>query len=106
MFRVGQRVVCVKTGRFVVKGRIYVIDAINECPCGAVSLKLVGIVNTPGRAGTHCCCGRVICKHHKYTRSSFFRPIQDQSVSFELSLELLESIVEERPEHINEPEPA
>lgn len=99
-------VVCVKSGLMVKKGLVYVISDVHKCVCGVVSLGIVGVGNFPGCVGTKCWCLREVSATDKYTDSALFRPIQSSSVSAKLATELLESIVEERPEHVNEPEPA
>lgn len=99
-FRVGQRVVCVD-GRWACL-----------CGCGLNGFgpKKEEVVTCDGDDPTH--SGYVYLREYSTTiggkRASFdarqFRPIIEQSLTAELAEKLTESIVEERPEHVNEPQ--
>lgn len=117
-FKIGQKVVCVDSEDYlpIIVGRTYVITKSYRDSCGC-ELVTVGILDlgmkSPafawvGQTGRCARCGSVGVLISPGNRewpfsSHRFRPIQEQSVSAKLAQEHVERIVEERPEHINEP---
>ena len=113
-FRVGQRVVCVKPHPYgwLIKGNVYTVTGVGSTSCCKIPYITVGIIDTKLRElpiGDSVTCGgcyKIFVKTtHEWRIGQFrFRPIQEQSVSAELATELLERLVQEKPEHVNEPE--
>lgn len=114
-FRVGQKVVCVKTHSrgFVVAGNQYTITGVFDL-CGCEEYVTVGVAGyyddgSRYKIGWRAHCSR--CKipwrtptMEKLISSTLFRPLIED-LTAELARKEAERIVIERPDLINEPEP-
>lgn len=108
MFRVGQKVVCVNKDpeHPLVVGRIYTITGCyNTCKCG--ELVTVGIIGSTRVGGISQCptCDTISVDPTDEWRflASRFRAIVED-LTADLARKENDRLVEERPEHINEPE--
>ncbi len=114
--RTGQKVVCVKTHSkgLVVKGRHYTITGVfSPCACGPlVSVGINGFYDTgmPLSVGRIARCPKCYQIHHTPSEEALLSPMLFRPIIEDLTAELAnkeaERIVIERPEHINEPQPA
>ncbi len=114
--RTGQKVVCVKTHSkgLVVKCSHYTITGVFE-PCACGPLVTVGpqAASTTGERvliGERTVCSNCLVEHDNPTNEHLFHPSLFQPIIEDLTADLArkeaERIVIERPEHINEPQPA
>jgi len=114
--RTGQEVVCVETHStgLVVRGRHYTLTGIFEtCACGPLVTIGLQAVSTTGERiliGERTTCFDCLVEHRNPTNEhrfhpSLFRPIIE-NLTADLARKEAERIVIERPEHINEPQPA
>ena len=80
-----------------IRNKVVTIEAVSSCcTFHLVAVRVNGIQ-------TKCIsCGRQT--GGEFYMAKFFRPIKHDSIGSKLATELLESLVEERPEHVNEPE--
>lgn len=94
MFRIGQKVVCVKSHSlsFVIKGRIYEIKGFDTCRCKSenISLLLKGV----GNINTGCRQCRYIHREGTAICSTLFAPL-DESFADEVLKNIAEQIEEE-----------
>lgn len=96
-FYVGQKVVCIKPIKTLVKDKIYTLTGVNKCACGTT---IVSWGETDGIVlGVDChSCGRINFKSREFfADSSRFAPIQEskfRAVSFEKIMQETEQICE------------
>lgn len=96
-FRVGDRVVCIKSSRFpnqafsvvdLVKGREYIIYAIEKGHCGFIVD--IGLSNYKIQKA-RCICGHVYNTHDRFVNASRFRKVEEkkeiQYVKLEVKIE-------------------
>jgi hypothetical protein len=97
MFRVGQKVVCIKSHSqgFVTKGKIYTINHIEICPiCGIVAFDVgISISELRYLMGTKCHCSYKFPIGDIYVNSELFAPIQYDIIS---NSEVIKEIIEEK----------
>lgn len=112
MFKVGQKVVCVDDGggkhlgfvrhpcQSLRRGETYTIRATRTLPCCGDNIVDVGIDVTA--IFILCHCGGTHMSHNRWWLGAYrFRPIDD--LTAELAQTELSPLVEEKPEHLNEP---
>jgi hypothetical protein len=73
MFRVGQKVVSLVSGKYLKKGQVYTVMGIESCSCGD-SLD-VGLRCMYGKRTVCPRCGPVFVDGPKFFIASFFRPL-------------------------------
>lgn len=102
-FRVGQRVVCViSDGVFLTKGATYVASRTAEMCCGPA----IGVGINCGTGATKCTvCGSTSRGDEVMFDERRFRPLIED-LTAELARKESDRLVEERPEHVNEPQHA
>ena len=101
-FKVGQKVVCVKSAedKTTVKGKVYEISEISSCSCGQIGLHFIGVPREIRHA--QCMyCKRVHFNTEIGNAPYRFRPIQDHYAS--ISSEVLQSLPKQIEESVDVP---
>lgn len=105
-FRVGQRVVCVKAYSQWPISEGYTDEVAGLYSCCKNWIALRKVLDNGCSSGICRLCGTPYWGEELMFPSNCFRPIEEQSLTAELAVKEVERIVEERPEHVNEPQHA